>query len=52
MVKEEYIVLADGYEKCRGTFKKCQKWCNDIHWAHDAFRELLIVRVVADGKAL
>ena len=52
MVKEEYIVLADGYEKHRGTFKSCQKWCLDIRWAHDAFKELIIVKVVADGKTL
>ena len=52
MVKEVYIVLADGFEKYRGTFKLCQKWCNDIRWAHDAFKELIIVRVVADGKEI
>ena len=48
----EYIVLADGFVKRRGTFKECKKWCDDIQWAHDAFKELIIVKVVADGKAL
>ena len=50
MVKEEYIVIADGFIKFRGAFKACQKWCRDIHWAHDAFKELIIVKVVANGK--
>lgn len=49
-LKDEYIVLADGWVKCRGTFRKCQKWCQEISWAHDAFKELIIVKVVADGK--
>lgn len=49
---KEYIVIADGFIKHRGTFKECKKWCDDIHWAHDAFKELVIVKVVADGKAL
>lgn len=49
-LKDEYIVLADGFLKIRGSFKTCQKWCREIHWAHDAFKELIIVKVVADGK--
>lgn len=49
---ETYIVLADGYEKHRGSFKSCQKWCESIRWAQDAFKELIIVKVVADGKTL
>lgn len=48
--KDEYIVIADGFVKFRGTFKLCVKWCNDICWAHDAFRELIITKVVANGK--
>lgn len=49
-LKNEYIVIADGWVKFRGTFKACQKWCRDIHWAHDAFKELIVVKVVANGK--
>ena len=49
-LKDEYIVMADGFLKFRGNFKSCQKWCRDIYWAHDAFKELIIVKVVADGK--
>ena len=48
----EYIVLADDFVKYRGTFRACKKWCDDIQWAHDAFKELIIVKVVADGKAI
>lgn len=51
-LKDEYIVLADGFVKFRGNFRACQKWCNDIKWAHDAFKELIIVKVVADGKEI
>ena len=51
-LKDEYIVLADGFLKHRGTFKSCQKWCRDISWAQDAFKELIIVKVVADGKTV
>ena len=51
-LKDEYIVLADGFLKHRGNFKSCQKWCRDIQWAHDAFKELIIVKVVADGKTV
>ena len=46
----EYIVVADGFVKHRGSFRACQKWCSDLQWAHDAFKELIIVRVVANGK--
>lgn len=49
-LKDEYIVLADGWLKHRGTFRSCQKWCQEISWVHDAFKELIIVKVVADGK--
>lgn len=49
-LKDCYIVVADGFVKHRGTFKSCQKWCRDISWAHDAFQELIIVKVVANGK--
>ena len=51
-LKDEYIVVADGFIKYRGTFKACQKWCRDIHWAHDAFKELIVVKVVANGKEI
>lgn len=51
-LKDEYIVLADGFVKYHGTFRACQKWCREIHWAHDAFKELIIVKVVADGKTI
>lgn len=51
-LKDEYIVIADGFIKFRGTFRACQKWCADIRWAHDAFKELIITKVVADGKAI
>ena len=50
--KEVYVVMADGFEKKRGSFKECAKWCTDIRWDHDAFKELIIVKVVADGKTL
>lgn len=49
-LKDEYIVIADGFIKFRGTFRACQKWCVGIKWAHDAFKELIITKVVADGK--
>lgn len=49
-LKDEYIVLADGFVKHRGTFRSCQKWCQEIAWAHDAFKELIIAKVVANGK--
>lgn len=49
-LKDEYIVLADGFLKHRGNFKSCQKWCREIQWAQDAFKELIIVKVVANGK--
>lgn len=49
-LKDQYIVIADGWVKFQGNFRACQKWCRDIHWAHDAFKELIIVKVVADGK--
>ena len=48
--KDEYIVIADGFVKFRGSFKLCVNWCNDICWAHDVFKELIITKVVADGK--
>lgn len=48
--KDRYLVLADGFVKCEGNFKTCQKWCREIYWAHDAFRDLVIVKVVANGK--
>lgn len=51
-LRDEYIVIADGFIKYRGTFKACQKWCVNLKWAHDAFKELIIVKVVADGKTL
>ena len=51
-LKDEYIVIADGFIKFRGNFKACQKWSVDIKWAHDAFKELIVVKVVADGKTL
>ena len=51
-LKDEYIVVADGFIKFRGNFRSCQKWCNDIKWAHDAFKELIIVKVVANGKEI
>ena len=51
-LKDDYIVIADGFIKCRGSFRTCQKWCNDIKWAHDAFKELIIVKVVANGKEI
>lgn len=49
-LKDQYIVIADGWVKFQGNFRACQKWCRDITWAHDAFKELIIVKVVADGK--
>ena len=51
-LKDEYIVLADGRVKHRGTFKSCQMWCREIQWAHDAYNEIIIVKVVADGKTI
>jgi hypothetical protein len=48
----EYIVIADGWIKWRGSFKSCQSWCRNYSWVHDAFKELIIVKVVADGKAI
>lgn len=51
-LKDEYIVVADGFIKFRGNFRACQKWCNDIKWAHDAFKELIITKVVANGKEI
>ena len=50
-LKDQYIVIADGFVKFHGSFRACQKWCVDIKWAQDAFKELIIVKVVADGKA-
>lgn len=48
---EKYIVIADGFVKHEGTFKSCVKWCEDIRWAHDAFKELIITKVVVpDAK--
>lgn len=49
-LKDQYIVIADGWVKFQGNFRACQKWCRNIHWAHDAFKELIIVKVVANGK--
>lgn len=51
-LKDQYIVIADGWIKFRGNFRACAKWCQDIYWAHDAFKELIIVKVVADGKTV
>lgn len=51
-LKDQYIVLADGWVKHRGNFRSCQKWCQNIKWAHDAFKELVIVKVVANGKEI
>ena len=51
-LKDEYIVIADGWIKFRGNFRACAKWCQDISWAHDAFKELIIAKVVADGKTV
>ena len=51
-LKDEYIVIADGFIKFRGTFRACQKWCTDIRWAHDAFKELIIVKVIVNGKEI
>lgn len=51
-LKDQYIVIADDLVKFQGNFRACQKWCRDIHWAHDAFKELIIVKVVADGKTV
>lgn len=51
-LKNEYIVIADGFIKFRGTFRACAKWCTDIKWAHDAFKEIIITKVVADGKEI
>lgn len=48
--KDRYIVIADGFVKHEGNFRSCQKWCRDTSWAHDAFKELIIVKVVANGK--
>ena len=45
-LKDEYIVVADGFIKFRGNFRACQKWCTDIKWV------LIIVKVVADGKEI
>lgn len=54
MTKDKpYAVVADGeYIKKTGTFKECVKWCHDIHWAHDAFKTLQIVKLVCDGKTI
>lgn len=49
---EEYMVVADGFIKIRGSFKRCKQWCDQYEWMHDAFKEILIVKVVANGKAL
>lgn len=49
-LKDRYIVIGDGWVKFEGNFRACQKWCRDITWAHSAFKELIIVKVVADGK--
>lgn len=51
-LKDRYIVIADGFVKHEGNFRSCQKWCTEIKWAHDAFRELIIVKVVANGKEI
>lgn len=51
-VKDRYIVLGDGFVQCEGTFKYCQKYCKEMEWFHDAFKELIIVKVVADGKEI
>lgn len=48
----EYLVIVDGFVKYRGSIRMCQKWCRDIAWAHDAFKELVIVKVVANGKEI
>ena len=50
--KYEYIVLADGFEKWRGTFKSCQAWCRNKSWLFEAYKELIIVKVVANGKEI
>ena len=49
-LKDQYVVIADGFIKHRGNFRSCAKWCQDIYWAHDAFKELIITKVVANGK--
>ena len=51
-LKDEYIVVADGFIKFRGNFRECQKWCTDFKWAHDAFKELIVAKVVANGKEI
>jgi len=53
MVKySEFIVIADGWIKYRGSFKSCQAWCRNHAWVHDAIKELIIVKVVANGKEI
>lgn len=49
-LKNEYIVIADGFIKRRGTFRECQKWCREMSWLYEVFKEILIVKVVANGK--
>lgn len=50
MDKERYVVLGDDYVKFEGSFRDCVKWCQSIKWAHDAFKSLIILKIVADGK--
>lgn len=52
IVGKEYIVLCDGIVKLRGTFRECQKYCRDIYWAHDLYKEIMVVRLVANGKEI
>lgn len=51
-LKDRYIVIADGFIRFEGNFKQCVKWCHDCYWAHDAFKELVITKAVANGKEI
>lgn len=49
-LKDQYIVVRDNFVVYRGTFKQCVKWCREIQWCAEAYGELVITKVVADGK--
>ena len=50
--KETYMVVVDRRIVSTGTFKECIRYIRDLHWAVDAIEELLIVKVVANGKEI
>ena len=50
--KEKYMVVVDHRIVKEGTFKECVRYVRDLHWAVDAIQELLILKVVANGKEI